>query len=356
MQKIRKLFGKKKSNDNSPTTSEKIDEPQISRYDHHDFQTIKRVLVALEVKDEEVYQTITDVSFVFPDDTIDYIDAIRLFRLLSASIQRNNTLYRDRTISLFTNEQQLELRKVLLTQPQADNIDWKLLLQLINPYQYKWAPTEDDKIKTISEDGRTVTLTSANNNHNTSVTRPINPTRHKNLFFYIEAKVITYNTAYNWSFGIADGHFPRQTNFIGYSDKTNTPNTVSYGFSSDGYMRRGDGLANIGAEQAYSLTGHTSWKTVGARVGQLVNFRDNSITFFVNGEKVPVEAHESGKMLLEPFLHHESDYFFSTTMFSSNDTFQLCDTISINYLDHIYPLIKELTNEGVVLSDECNEE
>jgi hypothetical protein len=84
------------------------------------------VIVPLEVKDEDMYASISDVTIIFPDDTTDSINTLHLFRVLSASIQRNNSVWRERTILLFTQERQVEIRKVLLTQPQVDDIDWKL--------------------------------------------------------------------------------------------------------------------------------------------------------------------------------------------------------------------------------------
>jgi hypothetical protein len=301
--------------------------------------------VALQVKDETAYARITDVTFHFDAHfTVDCIDAIALFKQLSARIKINNRIFRERVLLFFKEEQQIEIMKAISRNPRLDEIDWKLLYQLLNPNQFHF-PSTDAPERITSDNNRMVTIRgSTENNYTTAVTKGIDPKTHHNLFFYCEIEVVSVNSSFNWSFGLGDGNFPSEDNMVGFEHD----GSPSYGYSSDGILRCAEG------GNQYSKTGQREWKDVDTRVGLLVSFIDNTITFFVNGEKEEVSQVEGGKMPLLNML--PVPYYYMLTMYSSGDSAKICTDLSINFLEYIYPLIAQLTKEGVVIASNTEED
>jgi len=134
------------------------------------------------------------------------------------------------------------------------------------------------------------------------------------------------NEKYNIAIGVADKHFKLIENFVGYpSMKKSTP---SWGYSNNGLIR--NGTDSSGAP----VTSETY--TVNDTIGVLVDFKDQSISFYKNG-KLAKDGH---KVPMKQ-LNVGSKYWPVVTLYSKQDKVSIPDHYKISFWNDLLPLLLE---------------
>jgi hypothetical protein len=265
----------------------------------------------------------TDVVIVSPWGSIDS-DIRVLFRELS---QNFDILveWRERTVSLFTDRRQKQIRDAIYDNPSINYINWKLLHSLLctETLYFKTHPDLNRLVKITDKEVKLMGETL--DNRNVRMSRVMNPSKHKCLFFYAEILVEQHESC-NMSFGVVDQYFCNSSGFVGFGNKSSR----SYGYSSDGSMRCSSSNNTYNAPE---------WQDKGTWIGQLVDFTSNTIKFFKNGEYVPYTMHCSFKPI---------DHFFAVTIYQGQDWLKIRDQIDIDFVKFIYPLIKALPHQVYV--------